>query len=410
MTTYDRLETRDPASRERALMRSLREAVETLGRKKAFRGRLRGVEPKSLKVRADLARIPVLRKSDLGALQAAEPPFGGIAAAGGAGVGRLFSSPGGIFEPEGKGDDWWGTARALHAAGFRRGDVVLNTFSYNMTPGGFILDAGARALGCPVIPAGPGAKDQQLELIAHFRPAGYTGTPDFLKILLDAVAEAGREASIRKALVSGAALPPSLRADLEGRGVVVRQAYATADLGCIAYETSTVAGELVQGMTVNEGLIVEIVRPGSDEAVPDGEVGEVVVTRVDPVYPLIRFGTGDLSAVLEGPSPCGRTNLRIKGWMGRADQRTKVKGMFVDPVQVDRILKAHPEILRARLVVTRVGEQDEMTLEAETRECSTAFTEAVSATLATATRLRGRIALVAPGQLPNDGRIIVDAR
>lgn len=408
---FDKLETRDPGKRDRALLRTLRDAVETLARKKAYRTQLRGVESKTLRSRADLAVIPVLRKSDLKERQATEPPFGGLASAGGPGVVRLFASPGPVYEPEGGGEDWWGIARSLHAAGFRRGDVVLNTFSYNLTPGGFIFDSGARALGCPVIPAGPSDKATQVELIAHFRPTGYAGTPDFLKILLDACEEAGNgRPSLTKAVVSGAALPPSLRDHLAGRGIVVRQAYATADLGCVAYESGTADGTPVPGMIVNENLIVEIVRPGSDEPVPDGEVGEVVVTRLDPVYPLIRFGTGDLSAVLPEPSPCGRTNMRIKGWMGRADQRTKVKGMFVDPAQIEAVARRHPEVLKARLVVGRRDEQDTMTLRIESRESAAAFSDAVAATLTSVTKLRGTIEIVGPGTLPNDGKVIADER
>ncbi|TPQ49314.1 AMP-dependent synthetase, partial [Prosthecomicrobium hirschii] len=294
---------------------------------------------------------------------------------------------------------------------FRRGDIVLNTFSYNLTPGGFIFDSGARALGCPVIPAGPSDKATQVELMAQFRPAAYAGTPDFLKILLDAWQEADRGAApIRKALVSGAALPASLRDHLEGRGVAVRQAYATADLGAIAHETGLVDGTTLPGMVVTEGLILEIVRPGSDQPVPDGEVGEIVVTRLDPVYPLIRFGTGDLSAILPEPSPCGRTNLRIRGWMGRADQRTKVKGMFVDPAQVEAVVRRHPGIARARLVVTRDNEQDVMSLHIETSDGSAGFTDAVAASLAEITRLKGRVVVARAGTLPNDGKVIADDR
>jgi len=408
---FDRLETRDPASRDRALLKALREAVDTLGRRKAWRGRLKGIDAKALKTRADLAAIPVLRKADLKDRQTAEPPFGGLAQPAGPGVARLFASPGPVYEPEGAGDDWWGMARALHAAGFRRGDIVLNTFSYNLTPGGFIFDSGARALGCPVIPAGPSDKATQVELMAQFRPAAYAGTPDFLKILLDAWQEADRGAApIRKALVSGAALPTSLREHLEGRGVAVRQAYATADLGAIAHETGLVDGTTLPGMVVTEGLILEIVRPGSDQPVPDGEVGEIVVTRLDPVYPLIRFGTGDLSAILPEPSPCGRTNLRIRGWMGRADQRTKVKGMFVDPAQVEAVVRRHPGIARARLVVTRDNEQDVMSLHIETADGSAGFTDAVAASLAEITRLKGRVVVARAGTLPNDGKVIADDR
>lgn len=408
---HDRLETRSPATRERAQMKALREAVARLAAGRAWKSRFKGIDPTRLRTRADLAKIPVLRKAELKELQAARPPFAGLSPAKLLGVGRLFTSPGPIFEPEGISSDWWGTARAYFAAGVRRGDVVLNTFAYHLTPGGFILDAGARALGCPVIPAGPGNKEAQLDLIAHYRPRAYVGTPDFLKILLDAAVEAGRDvASIEKALVSGAALPASLRAELEGRGVGVRQAYAIADVGLVAYETSAPDGSLVPGMMVDERILLEIVRPGTSDPVGPGEIGEVVVTRIDPIHPVIRLGTGDLSAFLDGPSPCGRTGPRIRGWLGRADQKAKVKGMFVDPADVDRVVKRHPEIGRARLVVTRSNEQDEMELRIETTVADPAFAEAVAATLAAVTRIRGRVTPVAPGSLPNDGKVIADER
>lgn len=408
---YDRLETRRPATRERAHMKALREAVEMLGATRAWKRRLAGVVPAKLRSRADLAAIPVLRKGELKEIQAARPPFGDLPTAKTGTMGRLFTSPGPIFEPEGTGTDWWGTARALFAAGIRRGDVVLNTFSYHLTPGGFILDAGARALGCPVIPAGPGNKEAQLDLIGHYRPRAYVGTPDFLKILLDAAVDTGRDvSSIERALVTGAALPPSLRAELEGRGVGVRQCYAIADVGLVAYETSAPDGALVPGMMCDERIIVEIVRPGTDDPVAAGEIGEVVVTRIDPVNPVIRLGTGDLSAFLDGPSPCGRTAPRIRGWLGRADQKAKVKGMFVDPADVDRVVKRHPQIGRARLVVTRANEQDEMELRVEAAVDDRGFAEAVAASLAAVTRLKGKVVVVAPGTLPNDGKVIADER
>jgi phenylacetate-CoA ligase len=315
-------------------------------------------------------------------------------------------SPGPIFEPEGKGKDFWGAARMLFAAGFRSGDVVHNSFSYHLTPGGFIMESGAHALGCAVIPAGTGNTEQQLEAIAHFKPSGYLGTPDYLKILLDAAAKAEKDASsLRRALVSGAALPHSLHQELAARGVEVRQCYATADLGVIAYESE--GGE---GMIVNETLLVEIVRPGTGDPVAAGEVGEVVVTSFDPDYPMIRLATGDLSAVLPGRSPCGRTNMRLAGWMGRADQTTKVKGMFVHPAQVAEIGKRHPELGRLRLVVTRAGEQDAMALMAECAAPAAPLQEALVATLRAVTKLGGEVKLVAPGSLPNDGKVIADER
>lgn len=408
---YDRLETRRPITRERAQMKALREAVEAQAATRAWKGRFAGISAGSLRSRGDLAAIPILRKSELKDLQAARPPFAGLSTPRLTGVGRLFTSPGPIFEPEGMSPDWWGTARAYYAAGVRHGDIVLNTFAYHLTPGGFILDAGARALGCPVIPAGPGNKEAQLELIAHYRPRAYAGTPDFLKILLDAGAQAGRDvSSIKRALVSGAALPASLRAEIEGRGVGVRQAYAIADVGLVAYETSAPDGSLVPGMVVDERILLEIVRPGTGDAVAAGEVGEVVVTRIDPIHPVIRLATGDLSAFIAEESPCGRTAPRIRGWLGRADQKAKVKGMFVDPSDVDRVVKRHPEIVRARLVVTRADEQDAMELRIETAVTDPDFAEAVGSTLAAVTRLKGGVILLAPGALPNDGKVIADER
>jgi len=408
---YDRLETRRPATRERAQMKALRETVERLAATRAWKSRFSGITAAKLRTRADLARIPVLRKGELKDLQAARPPLAALSPANLLGVGRLFTSPGPIYEAEGTSLDWWGTARALFAAGIRRGDIVLNTFAYHLTPGGFILDAGARALGCPVIPAGPGNTEAQLDLIGHYRPRAYVGTPDFLKILLDAGAGAGRDVgSITRALVTGAALPPSLRAELEGRGVGVRQCYAIADVGLVAYETSTADGTLVPGMVGDERILLEIVRPGTSDPVGPGEIGEVVVSRIDPVHPVIRLGTGDLSAFLEGESPCGRTAPRIRGWLGRADQKAKVKGMFVDPADVDRVVKRHPEIVRARLVVGRANEQDEMELRIEAKVADPGFASAVAATLAAVTRLKGKVTVVAPGTLPNDGKVIADER
>jgi phenylacetate-CoA ligase len=315
-------------------------------------------------------------------------------------------SPGPIFEPEGEGEDWYGAARAVYAAGFRTGDIVHNSFAYHLTPGGFILESGARALGCSVIPGGVGNTEQQLDAIAHYRPSGYFGTPDFLKILLDTAATSGKDASsIKRGLVSAAALPASLREELGRRGVAVLQCYATAELGVIAYES-----EPPEGMIVNESVIVEIVRPGTGDPVPDGEVGEVVVTSFNPDYPMIRLGTGDLSALMPGTSACGRTNVRIKGWMGRADQTAKVKGMFVHPKQIAELAARHPELKRLRLVVGREGEQDTMTLLAESPASDAALERAIAASLQSVTKLKGAVKLVAPGSLPNDGKIIADER
>ena len=315
-------------------------------------------------------------------------------------------SPGPIFEPQGLGKDFWGAARALFAAGFRSGDIVHNSFSYHLTPGGFIMESGAHALGCAVIPGGTGNTEQQVEAIAHFKPSGYAGTPDFLKILLDAAAKSGKDVStLKRGLVSGAALPASLRQELAARGVSVRQCYATADLGVIAYES-----EAQDGMIVNEGLLVEIVHPGTGDALIVGQVGEVVVTSFNPDYPMIRLATGDLSAILPGASPCGRTNMRLAGWMGRADQTTKVKGMFVHPSQVAEVGRRHPELGRLRLVVTRANEQDAMTLMAEARALSEDARAAIAATLLSVTKLRGEVQVVPPGALPNDGKVIADER
>jgi phenylacetate-CoA ligase len=319
-------------------------------------------------------------------------------------------SPGPIFEPEGLGDDWWRSARALYAAGFRKGDIVHNTFAYHLTPGGWILDAGARALGCSVIAAGPGNTEQQLEAIQHLRPTAYVGVPDYLKILLDKGREAGKSTgSFKRALVSGGALFPSLRQEYKDRGVAVFQAYATADAGIIAYESPGPDGR-VEGMIVDEGLLVEIVRPGTGDPVPEGEVGEVVVTTFNRDYPMIRLATGDLSAVLPGASPCGRTNMRIRGWMGRADQTTKVKGMFVHPEQIAEVARRHAELGRLRLVVGRANEQDTMVLKAEARAQHAGLAARVAETLQHVTKLKGEVELVAPGALPNDGKVIADER
>ncbi len=336
----------------------------------------------------------------------AAPPFGGLVPGLPGSFGRLFTSPGPIFEPEPTHADPWRGARALFAAGFRPGDVVLNTFSYHLTPGGFILDASARALGCAVIPAGPGNTDAQFELIEAYRPVGYSGTPDFLKILLDAAQSAGRDvSSIKRALVSGAAFPKSLQEEIKSRGVEAYQAFGTADLGLVAFETPA-----REGMIVNEELILEIVRPGTGDPVSEGDVGEIVVTSLDLHHPWIRLALGDLTAVLPGRSPCGRSNMRIKGWMGRADQTTKVKGMFVRPEQVAEIGKRHPELGRLRLVVTRAGETDVMTLKVECTASGEAVRGEIAATLRAVTKLQGAVELVPSGALPNDGKVIVDQR
>jgi phenylacetate-CoA ligase len=402
----DARETRDPAERERDLLARLPALIESALPAPGWRQHLGAVEPRAIDSRAALAQLPVLRKSELTRLQKESPPFGGFVPGPVQAYGRLFSSPGPIYEPEGRHDDPWRAARGLYAAGFRAGDIVLNTFSYHLVPGGFILDSGARALGCAVIPAGPGNPEQQLDLIAQLRPTAYTGTPDFLKILLDAAASAGRDASsIGKAVVSGAAFPPTLQAEIKARGIDAYQLYAVADLGVVAYETAARAG-----MVVMEDVLLEVVRPGTGEPVPDGEVGEVVVTSFDPEHPWIRLALGDLTAVLPGGSPCGRTNTRIKGWMGRADQTTKVKGMFVRPEQVADVIKRHPGAQRGRLVVGRQGETDTMTLKVEVAHPAADLQGALADSLRAITKLGGAVELVTPGSLPNDGKVIEDAR
>jgi phenylacetate-CoA ligase len=401
---YDQLETRGAEERERAQFARVPETIAHAMTAPGWAKHLAGVDAKAVTSRAALAKLPVLRKSDLLSLQKQSPPFGGFAVTPPGKVKRLLMSPGPLFEPQGHDDDYWGAARALFAAGFRAGDIVHNCFAYHLTPGGFMLESGALALGCAVIPGGVGNTEQQVEAIAHLKPSGYVGTPDFLKVLLDTAASAGKDASsLKRGLVSGAALPASLRDEMGRRGVAVLQCYGIAELGIVAYESPA-----REGMIVNEHLLVEIARPGTGDPVPDGEVGEVVVTSFSPDYPMIRLATGDMSAVMAGASPCGRTNMRIRGWMGRADQTTKVKGMFVHPGQVAEVAKRHPELGRVRLTVAREGEQDVMTLLAE---CSQAgLEEAVSATLQSVTKLRGNVKLVAPGTLPNDGKLVADER
>jgi phenylacetate-CoA ligase len=403
---FDQLETRDPEQRELAQFNLLADLIrQAMAAAPGWADHLKGIDPAAVTSREALAALPVLRKSGLHVLQARRPPFGGFAATPASEVARMFMSPGPIFEPEGRGADWWRAARALYAAGVRKGDIVHNTFAYHLTPGGWILDSGARALGCAVIAAGPGNTEQQIEAIQALRPNVYVGVPDYLKILLDKAREVGRDAtSFRKAVVSGGALFPSLRAEYKQRGVATFQTYATADLGIIAYESPA-----LDGMIVDEGVIVEIVRPGTGDPVPPGEVGEVVVTSFNRDYPMIRFATGDLSAVLPGTSPCGRTNMRIRGWLGRADQTTKVKGMFVHPEQVAEVAKRHAGVGRVRLVVVRSGEQDVMTLRAEAPD-DAALKASLAETLQAVTKLKGEVEIVAPGSLPNDGKVIADER
>jgi phenylacetate-CoA ligase len=353
----------------------------------------------------------VTRKSDLGSLQKLSPPLGGLNATPLEKLGKLFVSPGPIYDPEGRGRDWWRTARGMFAGGFRAGDRILNTFAYHFTPAGSMMEAGALALGCAVVPAGVGNTENQVAAIRDLGLNGYTGTPSFLKLIVEKADELKADVSnLRKAQVGAEYLPPLLRTNLKDRGIAVTQMYGSADLGLIAYESLLDDGSVAPGMILEEALILEIVRPGTGEPLPAGEVGEVVITTFNKDYPLIRFGTGDLSAVLPGKSPCGRTNVRIKGWMGRADQSTKVRAMFVTPKQVDEIVKRHPEIARARLVVEGEAGNDRMTLKCEVAEKGPNLNEAIVASIRDVTKLRGEVELVAPGSLPNDGKVIEDLR
>lgn len=409
---HDALETRDPTAREAALLAALpAQLAHARSATSAFAEILAGVDCAAVTTRTALAALPVTRKSDLLARQQrlrASDPFGGFAAvARGPAMPRVFASPGTIYEPEGAGRDPWRTARALHAAGFRAGDLIHNGFSYHLTPAGSIMESGAHALGCSVFPGGTGQTEQQLEAMADLRPAGYMGTPSLLRILIEKAAAANLALpGLTKALVSGEAFPPSLRDWLGEHGVTALQCYATADLGLIAYETAA-----REGLVLDEGMLLEIVRPGTGDPVPDGEVGEVVVTTFNRAYPLVRFGTGDLSAVLPGHCPTGRTNVRIRGWLGRADQTTKVRGMFVHPGQVAAVLRRFPELTtsRARLVVEGEMADDRMTLRIEARP-DPALAGRVADAMRDVTRLRCMVDCVAPGSLPNDGRVIEDAR
>jgi phenylacetate-CoA ligase len=409
---FDELETRDPARRESDLFGRLPGFIADATKKAPGLARwLDGIDPAAISSRSALAGLPVLRKPELMEFQAARPPFGGFADESAMRGRRVFLSPGPIWEPEPPDEEAFHSARAFFAAGIRPRDTVHNAFSYHLTPGGFVLDAGARALGCTVFPAGIGNTDMQVDAAAALKPSVYCGTPDFLKVMLDRADQAGKDlSSFSRGLVSGGALFPSLRAEYAERGVKIMQCYATAEFGVIAYETADPDGNPHPGMLLNENLIVEIVRPGTGDPVDDGEVGEVVVTGFNPVYPLVRLGTGDLSAILPGASPCGRTAKRIRGWMGRADQRTKIKGMFVDPRQVAELVRRHPEVARARLVVTRNGESDVMALRVETANGAEPDRAALGATLRDVTKLGGSVEIVPPGSLPNDGKVIADER
>ena len=407
----DTLETRAPAEREEALLAALpAQIAHARSASAAFAEILAGIDPAAITSRAALATLPVTRKHELLERQQAQRGhnvFGGFSTIGfGAALPRVFSSPGPIYEPEGTRRDYWRMARALYAAGFRPGELVHNCFSYHFVPAGAMMESGAHALGCTVFPGGTGQTEQQVQAMVELKPAGYIGTPSFLKIIVEKAAEMQVTLpSVTKALVSAEAFPPSLRDWLAARGIAGYQCYATADLGLIAYET-----EAREGLVLDEGVIVEIVRPGTGDPVLEGEVGELVVTTLNPDYPLIRFGTGDLSAVLPGQCPSGRTNTRIKGWMGRADQTTKVRGMFVHPAQIAEIARRFPEVIKARLVVSGEMANDSMTLKVETTSAPEGLDQRISEVIRDVTKLRGTVQLLAPGSLPNDGKVIEDAR
>lgn len=408
---YDALEARDPALREAALMEALPLVIAAAKERcPAYRILLAAIRPEEVTDRRGLAELPLTRKSALIELQRRDPPFGGFAAVPLAALRRIFVSPGPIYEPEGRRPDYGRFARALFAAGFRAGDLVHNSFSYHLTPAGAMVESAAETLGCPVIPAGTGQTEQQLRAIVDLKPVGYVGTPSFLGILIDRAASQGIDiSSLKKALVSAEALPAALRSEFRRRGIEVMQCYGTADVGVIAHESAGPDGEVEEGMVLDEEIIVELVRPGTGEPVGAGEVGEVVVTTLTPEYPLIRFATGDLSAMLPGPGAGGRTNHRIKGWLGRADETTKVRGMFVHPEQVADILRRHKSIIRARLVVERPGSGDEMTLFVEIGEPAEDPSR-IAETVQALTKLRGTISRVPEGSLPQDGKLIEDRR
>lgn len=413
---FDALETRAPEAREQALMHALPATLaQAVARAPAIARQLAGVDPRDVTSRAALERVPVLRKHALLEAQTdareagpagAASAFGGFSAIGWGDAARVFSSPGPIYEPESRRPDYWRFARALYAAGFRSRELVYNCFAYHFSPAGSMMETAAHALGCTVFPGGTGQTEQQVRTIADLAPGGYTGTPSFLKIILEKADELGVALpSLKRALVSGEAFPPSLRTWLQARGVEGYQAYGSADLGMIAFETAA-----REGLVVGEDVILEIVRPGTNDAVADGEVGEVVVTTLNPDYPLVRFGTGDLSALMPGASPCGRTNVRIKGWMGRADQTAKVRGLFVHPSQVAEVLRRYPEAGRARLTISGEAGADTMTLAVETAAASEALASRMAESMRDVTKLRAAVACVAPGSLPNDGKIIDDTR
>lgn len=399
---YDELETRDPEERARDLADALPVAIGRAKTAPALARPLRDVEPREIRDAGALAALPVIRKAELSRAQKKSPPFGGYTTRPAAEFDHIFQSPGPIYEPGRREEDWWRLGRFMYASGVRRGDIVQNCFGYHLTPAGMMFESASRAVDAAVLPAGTGQTDLQVRAAADIGTTCYAGTPDFLKVILDRADEMGETLAITKAVVSGGALFPSLRQVYADRRIVTRQCYATADLGNIAYET-----EALEGLVVDEGVIVEIVRPGTGDPVPEGEVGEVVVTTLNADYPLIRFATGDLSAVLPGASACGRTNMRIRGWMGRADQTAKIKGMFVRPEQVAELVARHPEVARARVIADREGETDVMTVQVESpADAAESYAASVMDTL----KLKGRVQIVAPGSLPNDGKVIEDRR
>ncbi len=409
MKYYDDLETRSPEERETEQFSLLRSLLGQVGENALYyRDTLAEFSGLDYLDRNILARLPLLRKSELFELQRGNMPFGGLTTLSPPTLLRIFASPGPIYEPETRQPDYWRFARALYAAGVRSADLLHNCFSYHFTPAGAMVESGAFALNCAVFPAGTGQTELQARTIADLRPQGYVGTPSFLKIILDEGERLGLDLScLTKALVSGEYFSPAMRSDFSARGITALQCYATADLGVIAYETTA-----DDGMVIDEGVIVEIVRPGTGDPLPDGEVGEVVVTCLNPAYPLIRFATGDLSAILPGQSRCGRTNRRIKGWLGRADQSAKVRGLFVHPTQIAAVLKRHPDVRKGRLIVTRDSRGlDEISLHVETAgACSSALESALADSFRDVTKLRADVVLRQPGDLPNDGKIIDDQR
>ena len=409
---FDKLETRSPRQREAALLAALPKLIAHAKRRaRGFARILERIKPEKIKSRAALATLPVTRKSDLAELQARERPLGGLNATPLAKLGKIFMSPGPIYEPEGRGRNWWRTARALYAGGFRAGDLVANTFAYHFTPAGSMLESGALSIGCTVVPAGVGQTEMQVAAIRDLKINAYIGTPSFLKLVAEKAGEMKVDiSSLEKAHVGAEYLPPALRQAMLARGIRVTQSYGSADLGSIAYESLAADGSVNEGMILDEGLLLEIVRPGTGDPLPAGEVGEVVITTFNRDYPLIRFGTGDLSAVLPGASPCGRTNTRIRGWLGRADQSTKVRAMFVTPKQVNEIVRRHPEILKARLVVEGETGNERMTLKCEASARPAGLSDALAASIRELTKLRGEVELVDAGSLPNDGKVIDDLR